>query len=302
MNINEYKHMYEKMEISDELDVQIRNRIMNLGENKPIKVKYQHTKMIVALATIAFVIGILGINNNTVSAAIEKVIQYFAETIWITNSNGDTEAIDMVQKYITLSNRAPKKMTKFDSMKSVSEKIGIKLLESPKEYSAGKCVNYTPCVDEKGKLLSVTIGDAIYCIGDLKNINLFPSANADEMDIMNYDPGEHFKTPVMVQINIKTDENLNENYRNNELSFVSERMNIDLTEETRKDTHAEVYTLKTLGTKVVLFDMETDGPASWDLTQPITTTNAVFVYEGIEYIYAGGVSHETMKEFLETLQ
>lgn len=302
MNINEYKHMYEKMEISDELDVQIRNRIMNLGENKPIKVKHQHTKMIVALTTIAFVIGILGINNNTVSAAIEKVVQYFAETIWITNSNGDAEAIDMVQKYITLSNKAPKKMTKFDSMKSVSEKIGIKLLESPKAYSAGKCVNYTPCVDEKGKLLSVTIGDAIYCIGDLKNINLFPSANADEMDIMNYDPGEHFKTPVMVQINIKTDENLNENYRNNELSFVSERMNIDLTEETRKDTHAEVYTLKTLGTKVVLFDMETDGPASWDLTQPITTTNAVFVYEGIEYIYAGGVSHETMKEFLETLQ
>ena len=302
MNINEYKHMYEKMEISDELDVQIRNRIMNSGRNKPIKVKHQHTKMIVALATIAFVIGILGINNNTVSAAIEKVVQYFAETIWITNSNGDTEAIDMVQKYITLSNRAPKKMTKFDSMKSVSEKTGIKLLESPKAYSAGKCVNYTPCVDEKGKLLSVTIGDAIYCIGDLKNINLFPSANADEIDIMNYDPGEHFKTPVMVQINIKTDENLNENYRNNELSFVSERMNIDLTEETRKDTHAEVYTLKTLGTKAVLFDMETDGPASWDLTQPITTTNAVFVYEGIEYIYAGGVSHETMKEFLETLQ
>lgn len=302
MNINEYKHMYEKMEISDELDVQIRNRIMNLGENKPIKVKHQHTKMIVALTTIAFVIGILGINNNTVSAAIEKVVQYFAETIWITNSNGDAEAIDMVQKYITLSNKAPKKMTKFDSMKSVSEKIGIKLLESPKAYSAGKCVNYTPCVDEKGKLLSVTIGDAIYYIGDLKNINLFPSANVDEMDIMNYDPGEHFKTPVMVQINIKTDENLNENYRNNELSFVSERMNIDLTEETRKDTHAEVYTLKTLGTKAVLFDMETDGPASWDLTQPITTTNAVFVYEGIEYIYAGGVSHETMKEFLETLQ
>ena len=302
MNINEYKHMYEKMEISDELDVQIRNRIMNLGENKPIKVKHQHTKMIVALTTIAFVIGILGINNNTVSAAIEKVVQYFAETIWITNSNGDAEAIDMVQKYITLSNKAPKKMTKFDSMKSVSEKIGIKLLESPKAYSAGKCVNYTPCVDEKGKLLSVTIGDAIYCIGDLKNINLVQSANADEMDILKYDSGEHFKTPVMVQINIKTDENLNENYRNNELSFVSERMNIDLTEETRKDTHAEVYTLKTLGTKAVLFDMETDGPASWDLTQPITTTNAMFVYEGIEYIYAGGVSHETMKEFLETLQ
>ena len=198
MNINEYKHMYEKKEISDELDVQIRNRIMNLGENKPIKVKHQHTKMIVALTTIAFVIGILGINNNTVSAAIEKVVQYFAETIWITNSNGDAEAIDMVQKYITLSNKAPKKMTKFDSMKSVSEKIGIKLLESPKAYSAGKCVNYTPCVDEKGKLLSVTIGDAIYCIGDLKNINLFPSANADEMESMNYDPGEHFKAPVMV--------------------------------------------------------------------------------------------------------
>ena len=302
MNINEYKHMYEKMEISDELDVQIRNRIMNSGRNKHIKVKHQHTKMIVALTTIAFVIGILGINNNTVSAAIEKVVQYFAETIWITNSNGDAEAIDMVQKYITLSNKAPKKMRKYESMKNVSEKTGIKLLESPKAYSAGKCVNYNPCVDEKGKLLSVTIGDAIYCIGDLKNINLFPSANADEMDILKYDSGEHFKTPVMVQINIKTDENLNENYRNNELSFVSERMNIDLTEETGKDTHAEVYTLKTLGTKVVLFDMETDGPASWDLTQPIITTNAVFVYEGIEYIYAGGVSHETMKEFLETLQ
>lgn len=302
MNINEYKNLYEKMEISDELDVQIRNRIMNSGRNKHIKVKHQHTKMIVALTTIAFVIGILGINNNTVSAAIEKVVQYFAETIWITNSNGDAEAIDMVQKYITLSNKAPKKMRKYESMKNVSEKTGIKLLESPKAYSAGKCVNYNPCVDEKGKLLSVTIGDAIYCIGDLKNINLFPSANADEMDILKYDSGEHFKTPVMVQINIKTDENLNENYRNNELSFVSERMNIDLTEETGKDTHAEVYTLKTLGTKVVLFDMETDGPASWDLTQPIITTNAVFVYEGIEYIYAGGVSHETMKEFLETLQ
>ena len=123
MNINEYKNLYEKMEISDELDVQIRNRIMNSGRNKHIKVKHQHTKMIVALTTIAFVIGILGINNNTVSAAIEKVVQYFAETIWITNSNGDAEAIDMVQKYITLSNKAPKKMRKYESMKNVSEKI-----------------------------------------------------------------------------------------------------------------------------------------------------------------------------------
>ena len=51
MNINEYKHMYEKMEISDELDVQIRNRIMNLGENEPITVKHQHfaTVMLICL-------------------------------------------------------------------------------------------------------------------------------------------------------------------------------------------------------------------------------------------------------------
>ena len=60
--------------------------------------------------------------------------------------------------------------------------------------------------------------------------------------------------------------------------------------------------IKNLGVKAVLYSIKTDGPEIWNTKKgEINCVNAVFVYKGAEYIYVGGMSNDTMKEFLDSL-
>lgn len=80
-------------------------------------------------------------------------------------------------------------------------------------------------------------------------------------------------------------------------------MNINLSDSTLDVYDAEIYELKNLGVKAVLYTVDTDGPINWGIESgSISCTNAVFVYKGVEYVYMGGVSHDTMKQLLDTLE
>ena len=143
----------------------------------------------------------------------------------------------------------------------------------------------------------------MYSVGDLKNISVNKGTVSDETDLLNYKTTELYKSPIMMQISIRNEtENSTDKYTGEELSFASKNTQIDLTGKSGKKHNAEVYNMKNLKIKAVLFDDKTDGPTGWgyDNTQ-IKVTMAVFVYNDVEYIYSGGVNHETMKKFLDSL-
>lgn len=52
---------------------------------------------------------------------------------------------------------------------------------------------------------------------------------------------------------------------------------------------------------VVIFTTNTDGPAEWQMEEAFECTEAIFVYNGVQYHFYGRMSHEAMKRFLETL-
>lgn len=111
---------------------------------------------------------------------------------------------------------------------------------------------------------------------------------------------EKYQTSIGKQISVRTNENLTSQYQDNELGFVSENVNIHLDD---KSAEAEVYQLSNLNVKAVLHTVQTGGPIEWGIEDGvIDVTYAVFVHEGVEYVYYGGVSHAVMKEFLDTLE
>ena len=84
---------------------------------------------------------------------------------------------------------------------------------------------------------------------------------------------------------------------------MSKSQKIDLTSSDAGVLEPEVYEMKDLGVKAVLYSIETDGPVSWNITEgTVKCSVAVFVYEGVEYVYMGGMNHDTMKAFLDTLK
>ncbi len=170
-------------------------------------------------------------------------------------------------------------------------------------YQYESCIEYSPKVSEAGELYGIMISDKLYAIGDLKDVKLYPKEEEDGLDFLSYSSGKDYQTPILMQISLRTDKNTTQEYEDNELGFVSTHMNIDLTNDTSDMYDAEVYELENLGVKAVLYTVETDGPINWGSESgSIPCTNAVFVYKGVEYVYMGGVSHDTMKLFLNTLE
>lgn len=156
---------------------------------------------------------------------------------------------------------------------------------------------------EDGSLYGIVITDKLYSVGDLKNTKLYPKEEEDGLDFLEYTPGSEYRTPIMTQISIRTDKNLDAEYQDNELGFAGSAMDVDLSDSSLGASDAEVYSINKLGTHAVLFTVRTDGPMNWGIESgEIDCCNAVFVYKGVEYVYMGGVSHDTMKAFLNTLE
>lgn len=296
-----YKKMYDKIEMSKGMDEILKKKIMSeqAGKKAARRTYYKAGTGIVAAAVILVCL----INIKTVSSAMNKVFNYFFYSFEIENDNGSSENIEMTTKNISFSKNAPKTDCRFNSVKKIGDRIGIKLLESENRYKYDGCIQYTAEKDEHGNLIGALISDDMYSVGDLKNISVNKGTVSGETDLLNYKTTELYKSPIMMQISIRNDtENSTDKYTGEELSFASKNTQIDLTGKSGKKHNAEVYNIKNLKIKAVLFDDKTDGPTGWgyDNTQ-IKVTIAVFVYNDVEYIYSGGVNHETMKKFLDSL-
>lgn len=295
MNKKEYETMYEKMELSDEMDRQIKNAIMKTRAVKRTGQK----KYRIAIGTAAALVLLVGVGQTDVArAAMDQIARYFSYSFTVAREDGTKEQIQMKEEYITLSQDAPKKSMKMNSISEVNDAIGIHLLDSKEAYLHKGCIEYSPKVSKAGEMYGVTVSAPLYAVGDLKAVKLH-----EEENYLSFSAGKKYQTPMTVQISLRTDENATKEYRDNELGFVSQRMNLDLSQDSSEAYDAEVYELKSLGVKAVLYTIDTDGPIEWRIeTDDLSCTNAVFVYEGVEYVYMGGVSHDTMKQFLDTLE
>lgn len=298
MERRDYQTMYEKMEMSDDMDQKIKAAVKNA---KTTKRAYRFHAGLGAIAAIALIVCVS--QTEVVKATVDKIVHYFSYSFTVEQKDGSTEKVQMNEEYLTLSKDAPKKNLNMNSISEVKDAIGIDLLDTKEAYQYESCIEYSPKVSEAGELYGIMISDKLYAIGDLKDVKLYPKEEEDGLDFLSYSSGKDYQTPILMQISLRTDKNTTQEYEDNELGFVSTHMNIDLTNDTSDMYDAEVYELDNLGVKAVLYTVETDGPINWGVESgSIPCTSAVFVYKGAEYVYMGGVSHDTMKLFLNTLE
>lgn len=300
MTLENYKSMYEKMGMSDEMDKKIKDCILN---QKKIR-KYQNKKIYHTGASIvaAIAIVVLALQVDSVSAAVQKIVSCFNYSFTVEDKKGNREQIKMSGEYLSLSKKAPKKECYMDSMEIASSKIGIDLLNTENASAFEDCITYTPYLSKNGELCGVMLIDELYALGDLQNVKMNLKKSKNSVDFIKYTAGEKYQTPVLAQITIQTNKKETEGYNNNELGYLKEKQNLDLTATNSDVSNVELYEIKNLGVKAVLYSIKTDGPEIWNTKKgEINCVNAVFVYKGAEYIYVGGMSNDTMKEFLDSL-
>lgn len=301
MNKGNYQTMYEKMKMSDEMDKNIKKAIRNTPIQKRITRKNRYRAGFGAVAVLALIV--CASQTDVVRAAVDKIVHYFTYSFTVEQEDGTTEKVQMKEEYLTLSKDAPKEDLNMNSISEVNDAIGINLLDTKEAYQYEGCIEYSPKVSKDGELYGIMVSDKLYAVGDLKDVTLYPKEEENGLDFLSYSEGKNYQTPIMVQMSLRTDENVTKEYKDNELGFVSTRMNIDLSDSTLDVYDAEIYELKNLGVKAVLYTVDTDGPINWGIESgSISCTNAVFVYKGVEYVYMGGVSHDTMKQLLDTLE
>lgn len=301
MDMKSYNDMMGKLHSSEKMDGMVREKVMKTMEDKGMRENKRIKRSLAAAAVFAAVFCMSQI--QPVKASVEQLVEYITYHITVQKEDGISEKIEMKEGFLAISENAPTENIFLDSVREAGDLSGVKLLDSPEAYSYKGCVEYNPKRSEDGALYGIVITDKLYAVGDLKNTKLYPKEEEDGLDFLEYTPGSEYRTPVMAQISIRTDKNLDAEYRDNELGFAGSVMDIDLTDSSLGVSDAEIYSINQLGIKAVLFTVQTDGPMNWGIESGgIDCCNAVFVYKGVEYVYMGGVSHDTMKAFLNTLE
>lgn len=209
----------------------------------------------------------------------------------------------MTGEYLKIRTDACRKDTKMNTLYDIEKELGVNLLSSPIAYEDEENLyTYNPHISDDEEMYGVMIMNDFYSVGDLKDVKSKTYANWSDANDIYYNSGDNYKSPIFAQITIRTDKNASAAYDNHELNYFGLDWNLD---ESNEYSNIETYEIKNLGVKAVMYTAESDGIVSWenlsgDEVESITTT--MFVYEGIEYVYAGDVSHDTMKAFLDTLE
>lgn len=300
MNVQDYQNMYQKIEMPKEMDERIRERMTSELNRKNGKRGNGYRAGLAVAAAFAVMVCIT--QFDMVAAAAERVVDFFKYTFVMKDENGNAVNVDMQGAFVTLLENAPKDMCYMDSVKEAGERIGVTLLDTNDACKHEDCVKYTPYLTEDDEVYGVMLSDQLYAVGDLQDVTLHRRDSEDGVDRMEYNTGTCYQTPVSVQITIRTDKDLAGDYDNNEIGYVSKSQKIDLTAPDAGVFEPEIYEMKNVGVKAVIYSVETDGPVSWNITDgTVRCSVAVFVHEGIEYVYMGGMNHDTMKQFLDML-
>lgn len=305
MRLEEYQTLYDKMETRSEFDEQILAMTKEpRNGRKRAGYKTGWRKLAYVAAALALFAGVYQI--PAVSAEVRGLVKQFTSQITITLGGKDEakpQNVEMTGEYIKICKDASKEDRKYDTLADVEQELGISLLQSSQAYEKGSnLVRYNPHISKNGNLYGALLVDNFYVMGDLQNIELESTPEVTTNNSCIYDCGEQYQSPIGVNIVIRTDENKEDAYIDHEIEYAGRKM--DLTED-ENISDVELYPLKHLGVKAVLYTFPTDGVANAveRSNQQVTEYNyATFVYEGIEYIYYGAVSRDTMKEFLNTLK
>ncbi len=294
MQLEEYRGMMDKIQIPEDMDKRLKKRLLEERRERRKMVQKAILKKVSIAAAIAVVLA--GASQiPVVGKAAEQVAHYFKYGFSLPEG-GENE---MVSVRLTLRSDSPMKEQKMDSVAQAGEAIGQDLLESTKAYSSKNAVHYEPSLSKNNELYGVAIRNNIYSVGDLAEVSADKASKEDLHPVLRYKSGRNYASPIGVQISVRSDRDCDGEYVDKELNFASENQNIDLSD---KKYEAEIYKIPKLDVKAVLYTEKTDGPVEWGLeNKKISCTNAVFVYKGVEYVYYGGVDHETMKDFLNTL-
>lgn len=301
MDLNTLNNMYSKMEMPAEMDQRLQETIAN-RMNSTNKISRKSSRIGLAVAA-AFAVMICITQFDSVSAAAEKVMEYFKYRFILTDKDGTEVNVDMKGNYVVLQDNASKKEKWFDSVTLAGNELGVHLLDCENAYAFDDCVEYTPYLTDNDELYGVMLSNKLYSVGDLQNITLYPKESKDGLDRMDYTAGDKYQTPISAQITIRTDKDMTGEYYNNEIGYVEKNHDIDLTKPVPGISDAEVYEIDSLGVKAVLYSVQTDGPIAWGIEDgSISCTTAIFVYQDVEYVYMGGIDHAAMKDFLNTLK
>lgn len=293
-----YQSLYSKIQTSEEMDQRI---LLNLRQDLKQEKERNRQKFVFRFAVIILFCFVI-IQEKPIYAAVENIVKHFVNSFELHSDDLDGTVVDMEGDYLKLNPDAEKEWCKMDSIARISKMLGVDILESSEEYKASNSISYYPYVSQKDVLNGVMLINHSYAMGDLKNVQLKTYSDVTTKSILKCDSGEMYKTPIGMQITIRSDQKEGVDYDNHELEY--EGLYLKL-EERGDVSDIKLKEIPNLEIFAVLYTLNSSGPfdtlmENTDEIESITV--AMFLYEGIEYMYLGAVSQETMMEFLNTLR
>jgi len=301
MKLVDYREIYRKIEVSEEMDERVRNGIMDRKKKiarRPI------IRAVCAIVAIVLVIGILQI--PAVSVTAKQLIARFTGQVIVHKEDGKDMKVELAgikdNKYLKLNENAGKEYCKMDSVEQAEKELGVSLLKSKEASEEKNCISYNPYVSKNGVLNGVMLLNDYYMLGDLQDVKTTTFEEWERCNSISYRSGEKYQGPIMMEILIRSDENEGVDYEDHELEYAG--ISEEWTEDAAKHDIMK-YKIKNLDTEALIATIDTDGPSRWKIMdgKKITScTNVLFVYKGVEYRYMGAVSQKVMEEFLEGLE
>ncbi|MFR1725356.1 hypothetical protein [Emergencia timonensis] len=287
MNESRIKGAFETMHTTKEMDQRILAAVASGQETQKGRPRRRSRRFYHRLALAAAIVLTLFtvFQIPQVATYAESVLKEFTKIFYV---QGDE--VEMEGKYIRISEDADKRWKKTDGLKEIEKNLNVRLLKYDESYEGENSWDYYAGMIEgdNGPIKEITLTNYYYILGDLKNVDTTVFDSASTVNSITYTSGKIFKTPVSCQIVIKTEAEAEEG------EDVEVIPDFDSAEATK-------YRCKNLGTDVLLYRVDTDGPAAWEQVRVREMTNMVIFYEGIEYHFLGEVSMDTMKEIAENL-
>lgn len=287
MNEDRIKGAFETMKTTQEMDQRILEAVRSGQETQKGRPQrrsrrfYHHLALAVAIVLTVFTV----FQIPQVATYAETVLKEFTKIFYV---QGDE--VEMEGKYIRISEDADKTWKKTDGLKEIEKNLNVRLLKYDEGYEGENSWDYYAGMIEgdNGPINEITLTNHYYILGDLKNVDMTVHSSADTVNSISYTSGEIFKTPVSCQIVIKTEA---EAEVEEDVEVVTD---FDSAEATK-------YRCKNLDADVLLYSVDTDGPAAWEQVRVREMTSMIVFYEGIEYHFLGEISMDTMKEIAESL-
>lgn len=223
-------------------------------------------------------------------------VQTFAGSIaekFTTVFELDEEKVVVVSEFRQPGKKFKPDYKKFDTLAEAEEMMGIKLLKYDKGYERKNGWTFFPSETSEGEIYEVLLTNHYYVLGDLKNIKFSTSSDPAVGNTVYFTAGKKFRSPISCQMTIRVaaDSAKDAAYPGYEEKRI----------DWLKEQNAEKYYCENLGIDIILYEIETDGPAAWDRVKTAKTASMKFIYKGIEYDFMGQVSLDTMKQIADNL-